>query len=187
MVAFAHHKFSFEDYLRVEDDSVIRHEFLEGAIWAMAGGSPEHAAICANLIAALSTALATRRCRVYTTDLRIRVQATGLATYPDVSVICDRAEMDPLDPRRHTAINPKLLAEVLSPSTEEYDCGEKLSHYQQIPSLEEVLLVHHDARKVTVWRRQGGGWTSSVHVEGAISLALGCELSLDTIYRDPLA
>jgi Uma2 family endonuclease len=187
MVASAHHHFTFDDYLRVEEDSVIRHEFLDGRIWAMAGGTPEHAAVCANVIALLSAGLGDRRCRVYTTDLRIRVQATGLATYPDVSVICDRPELDPADPKRHTAVNPKLLVEVLSPSTQDYDCGEKLEHYQQIASLEEVVFVHHDSRKLVVWRRTGGRWAATEHVDGTISLALGCELSVTAVYRDPMA
>jgi Uma2 family endonuclease len=187
VVAPAHHRFTFEDYLRVEEDSVIRHEFLDGRIWAMAGGTPEHARMCANVITLLNVALAARRCSVYTTDLRIRVRATGLATYPDVSVICGRLELDPDDPKRHTAVNPSLLVEVLSPSTEEYDRGEKLAHYQQIPSLDEVILVHHDERKVTVWRRTGARWSATEHVDGVIALAVGCELPVAAIYRDPMA
>lgn len=187
MVAPAHHRFTFDDYLGIEEDSVIRHEFLDGRIWAMAGGSPEHAAICANLVMLLGNALANRRARVFTTDLRIRIRATGLATYPDVSVICDRPELDPSDPKGHTAVNPKLLVEVLSPSTQDYDCGEKLEHYQQIPSLDEVVLVHSESRKVTVWRRTGTSWRATDHREGILSLALGCELPIDAIYRDPLA
>lgn len=187
VVAPAHHRFTFDDYLRVEEDSVIRHEFLDGRIWAMAGGTPEHARICANMIALLNVALGARRCSVFTTDLRIRVSATGLATYPDVSVICGHLELDPADPKRHTALNPRLLVEVLSPSTEEYDRGEKLEHYQQIASLEEVLLVHHSERKIVVWRRSGDRWTSTQHADGVIVLAIGCELSLSAIYRDPMA
>jgi len=78
---------------------------------------------------------------------------------------------------------------VLSPSTEDDDRGDKLANYQLIPSLDEVLLVHHDERKIVVWRRAGQRWASSEHehVDGAISLALGCELSVAAIYRDPLA
>lgn len=186
MVAPAHHKFTFHDYLRVEEDSIIRHEFLDGRIWAMAGGTPEHARICANVITLLGVALGTRRCGVYTTDLRVRVRATGLATYPDVSVICGQPELDPDDPKRHTASNPKLLVEVLSPSTEDYDCGEKLEHYKQIASLEEVVLVHHAERKIVVWRRTGSSWHATEHVDGVIQLALGCELSVTGVYRDPM-
>jgi Uma2 family endonuclease len=187
VVAPSHHRFTFDDYLRVEEDSVIRHEFLDGRIWAMAGGTPAHARICANVIALLNVALSARRCTVFTTDLRIRVRATGLATYPDVSVFCGQLELDPTDPKRHTALNPRLLVEVLSPSTEDYDCGEKLEHYQQIASLEEVLLVHHSERKIVVWRRTESRWTSTEHTDGAIPLAIGCELSVSAVYRDPMA
>lgn len=178
---------TFDDYLRVEEDSVIRHEFLDGRIWAMAGGTPAHGRICANVITQLNMALEARRCSVYTTDLRIRVRATGLATYPDVSVICGHLELDPDDPKRHTALNPSLLVEVLNPSTEEYDRGEKLEHYKQIASLEEVMLVHQDEHKIVVWRRAGQRWTATEHVDGVVPLAIGCEVPVAAIYRDPLA
>ena len=187
MVAPARHRFTFDDYLRVEDDSVIRHEFLDGSIWAMAGGTPEHARICANVIALLNVALQARPCSVYTTDLRIRVRTTGLATYPDVSVICGRLELDPDDPKRHTALNPRLLVEVLSPSTEEYDRGEKFENYQQIESLEEVVFVHHDERKITAWRRRGPSWRATEYTDGVVPLSLGGELSIAAVYRDPMA
>jgi len=187
VVARAHHRFTFDDYLRVEEDSVIRHEFLDGRIWAIVGGTPEHARICANVIALLNVALGARRCGVYTTDLRIRVRATGLATYPDVSVICEHLELDPADPKRHTAVNPTLLVEVLSPSTEDYDRGEKFENYQQIESLEEVVFVHHDERKIVAWRRTGPSWTATEYVNGTIPLAIGCEVSVAAVYRDPMA
>jgi Uma2 family endonuclease len=143
--------------------------------------------MCANVITLLNVGLGTRRCSVYTTDLRIRVRATGLATYPDVSVICGHVDLDPDDPKRHTALNPSMLVEVLSPSTEEYDRGEKLEHYKQIESLQEVVLVHHDERKIVVWRRAGSRWSATEHVDGVVALALGCELPVAAIYRDPLA
>lgn len=187
MVVPLHHQFTFDDYLRVEEDSLIRHEFLEGRIWAMAGGTPAHARICANVIALLSAALGARRCAVFTTDLRIRVRATGLATYSDVSLICGQVELDPADPKRHTALNPTLLVEVLSPSTEDYDRGDKLAHYQQIGSLEEVLLVHHDEHKIVVWRRTGPSWHATEYRDGVIPLAAGCTLAVAAVYRDPLA
>jgi len=119
--------------------------------------------------------------------LSIRVRATGLATYPDVGVICGHPELDPADPKRHTAQNPKLLVEVLSPSTEDYDRGEKLDHYRQIGSLEEVMLLHHDELKIVVRRRTGPSWHATEHVDGFIPLALGCELAVAAVYRDPMA
>jgi Uma2 family endonuclease len=152
----------------------------------MAGGTPAHARICGNLITGLNVAIGARPCTVFTTDLRIRVLATGLATYPDVSVICGAIELDPADRKGHTALNPTLLVEVLSPSTEDYDRGEKLASYQQIPSVTEIVLVAHAERKVTVWRRAGATFASTEYTEGVVPLGLGCELALDAIYRDPL-
>jgi Uma2 family endonuclease len=182
-------RLSFEEYCQIEQESSIRHEFLEGHAWAMAGGSREHAAIAANVVALLAVALRGRPCQVHTSDLRIRVQATGLATYPDVSVICGRAELDPEDRLGHTVLNPRLLVEVLSPATAEYDRTEKLAHYHQLTALEAVILVDHSERLLEVWRRTGdGGWGMTQHRGGAVELeSLSAELPLDEVYRDPLA
>src|SRR5690606_2499369 len=114
----------------------------------MAGGTPDHGAIAANLIASIANRLRDKPCRVYTSDVRIRVQATGLATYPDVTVVCGQEQTDPEDPKRATLINPQVLVEVLSPSTEDYDRGEKLSHYKSVPSLQEIVLVAHEERRI---------------------------------------
>ena len=186
MVAPWHHHFDFADYLRVEEDSDIKHEFADGLVWAMAGGTPEHARIIANVSALLHNALGPRPCDVFSSDLRIRVRAVNRATYPDASVICGRVEFDPEDPRGHTALNPTVLVEVLSPSTAEYDQGEKLDYYKQIPSLQEVMLVHHDARRVVVWRHEGAGWRSSESAESAELRSIGTRLALADIYRDRL-
>ena len=96
-------------------------------------------------------------------------------------------ELDPDDPRGHTAQNPRLLVEVLSPSTEDYDRGEKLEHYKQITSLVEIVLGDHDRARIVVWRRVGASWTSTEHVDGTIELAIGCALPVAEVYRDPLA
>src|SRR5262245_30524586 len=144
MVRAARQRFSFEEYLAFEEVSNVKHEFLDGQVWAMAGGTPDHAAICANITTALSNQLRDKPCRVYSSDLRVRVRATGLGTYPDVTVIFDRFESDPSDPKGNTAVNPRVIVEVLSPSTQQYDRGEKLDHYKQIPSLQEVVLVAHE-------------------------------------------
>jgi len=127
---------------------------------------------------------------VFSSHLRVRVKATGLATYPDVSVGCGQLELDPDDPRRHTATNPRVIVEVLSPSTEDYDRGDKLGQYKQIPSVAEVVLVAHDRREVEIVRRESDG-TWSRHVaragEAAPLESLGCALRVDAIDRDPLA
>jgi len=186
----ARQRFSFDEYLLLEEIAEVKHEFLEGEVWAMAGGSPEHAAIIGNVTTLLNVQLRGQRCRVHSTELRVRIKATGLGTYPDVTVICGRLERDPDDRTGHTAINPRVVVEVLSPSTEEYDRGEKLSHYQLIPSLEEVVLVAHDRPEVEVVRREADG-TWSRHIAGigdtARVTSIGCDLSVAEVYRDPLA
>jgi Uma2 family endonuclease len=157
-------------------------------VWATAGGSPDHAGIAANIARVLGNQLVGRRCRVFSSDLRVRVKATGLATYPDVTVVCGQLEIDPDDPKHHTVTNPKVLVEVLSPSTESYDRGEKLDHYRQIVSLEMVLLVAHDARRVDVWRRTDTEWIHHVAEGGTVAVdPIECQLPVTEIYRDPLA
>jgi Uma2 family endonuclease len=145
----------------------------------------------ANVSIALSVALRDKACRVHTAGLRVRVKATGLATYPDVTVICQRVDLDPDDAKGHTATNPKVVVEVLSPSTEAYDRGEKLAPYQRVASLEEVVLVAHDRHEVEVVRREAdGSWSRHVASgdDAAVSLSsLGCEIPVGEIYRDPLA
>ena len=116
----------------LEDDSGIKHEFLDGQVWAMTGGSPDHAATTGNVLTLLNVQLSGKKCRVFTPDLRIRGVATGLGTYPDVSVVCGRLEFDAQDSKEHTVVNPRVLVEVRSPSTAPYDRGEKLRHYQTI-------------------------------------------------------
>lgn len=185
----ARQKFSFDDYLALEEISAAKHEFLDGHVWAMAGGTPEHGAVTANIIVLLGTQLRDRPCRVFTSDVRIRVEATGLATYPDVSVVCGRMHTDPQDRTGATVVNPAVVVEVLSPSTEDYDRGEKLAHYKQIPSLQEIVLVAHEEPRIEVWRRAGDGWTlQAISGDGAGSLeAVGCELPIREIYRNPLS
>jgi Uma2 family endonuclease len=189
MAQFAHHVFSFADYVLIEADSTIRHEFLQGRVSAMAGGSPRHAAIAARVISQLITQLRGHPCEVFTSDLRIRVLDTGLGTYPDGSVVCGSLRLDPEDPKGHTVTNPKLVVEVLSPSTEEYDRTEKREHYQTIASLEEIVLVAHDQRRIDVWRREGARWALHTMTEsGSAELrSVGCRLDLGEVYRDPLA
>lgn len=179
-----HASYTLEEYLQLEQYANVKHEYLDGAVHAMAGGSPEHGAITMRLGGALIPQLRGRGCTVYSSDVRIRVRATGLATYPDLSVGCGEREVDPLDPQ--ALVDPVVLVEVLSPSTEAYDRGEKLRHYQRIPTLREVLLVAHDRREVEVQRRGGEGWESElVGAGGTVELtSIGCRLEVDALYRD---
>jgi Uma2 family endonuclease len=172
------------EYVSFERSSNVKHEYLDGVIYAMAGGTPEHAAIAANVIASLIAGLRARPFRVYTSDLRIRVAETGLETYPDVTIVPVPAEVDPTD--RHVVTNPIVLVEVTSPSTEEYDRGEKLEHYQRIPSLREVVFVAHRERMVEVIRREDEErWSRHVGRPGdVVRLAsVGSDLSVDDVYR----
>jgi Uma2 family endonuclease len=186
----AHHRFTFDEYLMLEEDSGVKHEFAEGQVWAMSGGTPEHAAVAGNLLTLLNVQLSGKKCRVFTSDLRVRVTATGLGTYPDVSVVCGRLELDPEDAKRHTIVNPRVLVEVLSPSTEGYDRGEKLRHYQQLLSVEEIVLVAHDRPEVEVVRREADGtWSRHVARAGEVAklASVDCDLPVAEVFRDPLA
>ncbi|MBL8913478.1 MAG: Uma2 family endonuclease [Archangium sp.] len=178
---------SFDEYLRIEGDSLVKHEFLDGVVWAMGGGTDEHAAIAANVIRILGNQLLGKPCRVYTSDLRVRVRATGLTTYPDASVICDRVTFDAADPKRTTALNPKVLVEVTSPSTATYDRGEKLDHYKRIASAREIVIVAHDEKRIEVWRKSGSRWTRTEHRDVAPLQSINCTLSVADVYLDPFA
>jgi Uma2 family endonuclease len=185
-----HHRMSFAEYLAIEAESTIKHEFWGGQVWALAGGSRRHGAIAANILRILGNQLQLGPCQTHSSDVRIRVLATGLATYPDGSVICGRAELDPDDERGESVTNPVVIIEVLSPSTEEYDEGEKLEHYKRIPSLNHVVIAAQDEPRVDVWTRsEDGSWAVVRQVGGAVAQlqAIGAELPLQDVYRDPLA
>lgn len=182
-VAFPLHRYTYQEYVWLEADSSIRHEFIGGEIVAMAGGTPEHAAIGAEVIAQLRNALGNGRCRVFTSDLGVRVMATGLATYPDASVVCGPAERDP--EKKTNITNPRVLVEVTSDGTEDYDRGEKLENYKKIPSLRAVVIVSHREALVEVWARdEGNDWvrTEARAGEKAAIAALDCELDVDALH-----
>lgn len=175
-------QYTLADYLAVEEASAVRHEYLNGEIFAMAGGTPEHAALAAAIVVLLGAKLE-RDCRPYSAHLRIRVEATGLATYADASVICGEPVRDPASPTHVT--NPSLVVEVLSPSTEAYDRGDKREHYQQIPSLSAYVLVAQDKRRVEVFaRRPDGSWDCQVvGAGGSVALGvMGVSLVVDELY-----
>jgi Uma2 family endonuclease len=186
VTGLARQRYSFADYLALESMSTVKHEYLDGAVWAMAGGTPDHAAIAINIAVALSTALRGQPCRVFSADLRVRVKETGLATYPDLSVVCGALETDPDDAGGNTVTNPVLVVEVLSPSTEDYDRGEKLAHYKRIPSLREILLVAQEEARLELWTRASSGWQLEVVRDKGALAVLGCALELAEVYRNPL-
>jgi Uma2 family endonuclease len=174
---------TFAEYLRFEADGAIKHEYLDGQVFAMAGGTPEHAALAAAVIRELGARLTDGRCRAYTSDLRVRVRATGLTTYPDVTIVCGPLERDPDDP--NTVTNPTVIVEILSDGTEAYDRGEKFHHYQRIPGLRAYVLVAQREARIEVFERgPGRRWTfedvrppDAAHIE-----ALDCALPVGAVY-----
>ena len=176
--------YAWREYLALERASNIKHEYLDGQIYAMAGGTPAHAALQLAVPNLLFSQLRTGRCRALGSDLRIRVVATGLATYPDVTIICGPRETDPED--ENSVTNPTLLVEVLSPSTAVYDRGEKFAHYKRIPSLRQYVLVSPDEPRVEVWTRDDdAAWTSTVFTEGdrADLGSIGARLDVRELYQ----
>jgi len=191
MVPAAIARMTYAEYLAFEAQSDAKHEYLNGEVLAMAGGTITHGALTAAVITALSSALRDRRCRVLSSDVRVRVKATGLATYPDVSVVCQQIETD--DDDRHGVLNPSVIVEVLSDSTEAYDRGAKAAHYRRIPSLREDVLVSQREPLIEVHRRnERGNWELVVEARrGETAELTSCgdpiRLEVDAIYRDPLA
>jgi Uma2 family endonuclease len=180
---------TYADYLAAEAASDIRHEYLRGEVFAMAGGTPTHARLAMAVGVALSNALAGRPCGVFGSDLRVRIEATDLSTYPDAVVVCGRLEHADADP--HAASNPILIVEVLSDSTEAYDRGEKFAHYRRLPSLREYVLVsQREARLEAFYKNDDGAWVLDEAGPGqALTLRslTNVRLDVDSLYRDPLA
>lgn len=173
--------YSYEEYLRALADSEIKLEYSDGVIYAMARGTPAHALLSATAIGLLRQALL-GRCAVFTSDLKIRVEVSDLSTFPDASVICGELQTSPID--ANAAVNPTLLVEVTSRSTEDYDRGDKLSHYKQLASLRAVIFVSHRTRAITVVKRTGSGWSEQEFRSGEV-LALEepkFELRIDDVY-----
>jgi Uma2 family endonuclease len=179
------HRYTYGQYVAIERASSIKHEFLDGEIYAMAGGSEEHSALAAEVLRAFGNALGDRPCRVHTSDLRIYVEAVGLATFPDGAVVCGRLEQHEPSPDA-TALNPLVLLEVTSDSSEEYDTGGKLEMYRTIPSLRDYIIVSHRERRITVHHRDDRGeWVTRVAISGGRVLveSIGAPLVVGEIYR----
>jgi Uma2 family endonuclease len=145
-----------DQYLRMEEAAKTRHEFRDGEIVDMAGGTEQHAAIAANLISELHARLKVKPCKPYGSDLRLRIGDSSNYVYPDVMVICGSPEFH-RPPSRSTILNPRLVIEVTSASTEADDRGRKFSDYRTIDSLQEYLLVSQDRMEVETFYRQPDG------------------------------
>lgn len=176
---------SYAAYLEIERESGRRHEWLDGQVYAMAGGSLTHSALAVAVAAELRSLSRTCGCQVFSSDAKVRVLATGLATYPDVSVVCGPIERDPDDP--NAIANPSVLVEVLSMSTEGYDRGAKFAHFRELPSLRDYVLVSQYERRVEVYSRDAHGlWVlreARAGGEVPLSALSGAALVIDHVYE----
>jgi Uma2 family endonuclease len=179
---------TYAEYLEVEEVAVTKSEYLRGEIFAMAGGTPQHAALSNAIVVILAPFLRGKPCRSFSSDLRVRVSATDFASYPDSSIICGSFVPSPDD--ANAASNPTVIIEVLSDSTEAYDRGEKFSFYRQLASLHEYVLISQRTKRVEVFRKNlAGRWelyefgTS----ETAEIASIDARFSVDELYFDPLA
>ena len=184
--------YSEEEYLALERESEERHEYLDGLIYAMAGESPEHGAICVNLTRIISTQLLGTRCQALSKDTKVRSGPAprpgygpkGLYSYPDLLVVC--GELKFMGERRDVLLNPAVIIEVLSPATEAFDRGEKWTRYQTwLPELTDYVMVSQSRPQVEHYRRIEGGWFYSLvrgPEEGLPLDSVGCSLRLSDVY-----
>lgn len=183
MASLPDYYLSPEEYLSMERRAEFKSEYVDGVAYAMAGGSERHNLITANIIIALGVQLRDRPCRVYPSDLKVRLPNSKRFFYPDVSVVCGETQF--ADEERDVILNPVLIVEVLSDSTEAFDRGRKFSSYQQIESLREYLLVSQSEFVAEHYLRQEDGWfyTRAAGTDAALGLpALNCRIALSDLY-----
>jgi len=176
-------RFSPEEYLALERKAGFKSEYHDGFITAMAGTSREHNLITLNFGREISSQLKERPCEAYVSDMRVHIDRTGLYTYPDVVVVCGEPQFE--DDAVDTLLNPTVIVEVLSPTTEAYDRGKKFLHYRRLPSLREYVVVSQDKVLVERFTRRGDDWvlTELNQIDDTLRLAsIECELPLREIY-----
>lgn len=175
--------YSAEEYLVLERSAIYKSEYHDGEIFAMTGASRKHNLIAVNIAGELHGQLKNRTCEAYLADMRVKAAKARSYHYPDISVVCGTPEFE--DAHVDTLLNPTLLVEILSPSTEAYDRGGKFSHYRKIASLQEYLLVSQDQPSVERYIRQGDVWVLSEadDLDAVMPLdSIGCTLSLREVY-----
>lgn len=179
---------SIAEYLRLERSSSIKHEYIGGRVYAMAGASDAHNAITTNLVALLHPIVRAKGCRIYSSDMKVRIDTLSpededaIFYYPDVMVVCAQG-----DDEQYFKTQPSLLIEVWSESTEAKDRTTKLDHYRTIGTLVEYWMIAQDRRRIEVWRRDGGVWSALeyktendvIHVG-----ALGTEVLVKDVYEE---
>ncbi len=174
--------YTIEQYAEMEESAPYKSEFIAGRIYAMSGGTPKHSAIANNIGGEMRNLLRHGPCQVFNSDLRVGIMPLDMETYPDVTIVCGEPHMNPFD--KSSIINPPVIFEVLSPSTERYDRGEKWEHYQRLDSLQEYLLVSQHKPRVEHYVRQGDDtwlFKSAEGMDAAITV-LGVPLTLAEVY-----
>jgi Uma2 family endonuclease len=186
MTAVPSRKATYAEYLALERSSETKHEYVNGELYAMAGGSPEHARLAFELGYLLKAAFGDKPCRVFSSDARVRVEATDRSAYPDLTIVCGALETSPTDP--DAIVNPTVLVEVLSPSTETTDRLEKWAHYRRIPSLQAYVLVAQDEARIETYRRDGRRWIYEEAGPGEVVRIGGIEVdvAIDALYASAL-
>ncbi len=174
------------EYLEIERAAEFKSEFFDGEMFAMAGGTAEHSRIGTDLTTVFGNLLKGKPCLPYNAELRVKVEATGLLTYPDLSIVC--GDLKFASRTKDTIVNPTVVVEVLSDSTEAYDRGKKFEHYRQIPSLQEYLLVSQKEPRIEQFVRQPDGrWllNEAAGLDAKLSLpSLGITLGLAKVFAN---
>jgi Uma2 family endonuclease len=183
MVALPKHYWTVEEYLAFERASDQRHEYYDGEIFDIVGGTSNHSLIIGNAYHSLRNQLDNTSCLVYTSDMRVKI-TSSLYTYPDISVVCEPPQFE--DKQQDTLVNPVLIIEVLSPSTEQYDRGKKFEHYRRLASLRDNVLISQTRPHIEVFSRQSDtAWLfSEVTPHSSIELpSIRCTLGFSEAYR----
>jgi len=172
------------EYLELERKSQIRSEYIAGHIYAMSGASRRHNLIALNFAREISFQMRGRECEAYVVDMRVKVSPTGMYTYPDIVAVCGESRFE--DAHTDTLLNPQVIVEVLSESTEAYDRGEKFAHYRRLDTLREYILVAQDKVRVEHYVREGEQWILS-EISDADSIlhltSVDCHVGLAAIYE----
>lgn len=178
-------RYAPEEYLALERKAEYKSEYLNGEIFAMSGASERHNLIVANVLASLHAQLRNRPCRVYPSDLRVKVEEPGLYTYPDITAICSKPQFE--DRHVDTLLNPETIVEVLSPSTEAYDRGMKFGSYRKLPSLQEYVLISQGEPHIELYVRQPDNqWllSEASNLQDVVRLpSINCILTLAEVYE----
>jgi Uma2 family endonuclease len=178
-----------DQYLELERGTELRHEYLDGLVYAMAGESPDHSTICFNLAGIIASQIKDRACRGFSPNMKVRAGAGGLYAYPDLMIVCGESKFH--DERGDVLLNPSVIFEVLSPSTEKYDRGEKSIRYRShIESLRDYVLVSPDRMSIEYYHREDGEWrlTETTGRDSLLTLnSIECNLLLADVYRNTKA